>query len=176
MFLYNPFIHVAAQSSNDAREVCPLATDVTLVSAQSHMHARGVDYVADLVDASGSKLQELYTTRSVGTRRHRKPMDPPLTISAGQMIDFRCSYTNNETHDIYQGRTTRDEMCMFLGLYYPRDTKTEVCSMTNDWSGRYLGANWFGTGTATGSADRSLPADGHGRRLPQRRRRRAPAS
>lgn len=148
-FLYNPFIHIAAQTSNEAREVCPLATDVTLVNAQSHMHARGVDYVADLLDASGSKLQEIYTTR---TWQHvvSKQMDPPLTISAGQKIDFRCSYTNNETHDINQGRTTRDEMCMFLGLYYPKDTKSEVCSMTSDWSGRYLGANWIGNGTASG--------------------------
>ena len=148
-FLYNPFIHVGAQSSSVAREVCPLATDVTLVNAQSHMHARGVSYVADLLDASGSKLQEIYTSR---TWQHvvSKQMEPPLTLSAGQMIDFRCNYTNNETHDINQGRTTRDEMCMFIGLYYPKDTKTEVCSMTSDWSGRYLGANWIGSGTANG--------------------------
>jgi hypothetical protein len=148
-FLYNPFIHVPAQSSGQAREVCPLSADVTLVNAQSHMHARGVDYVADLLDASGAKMQEIYTSRS-WEHVVSKPMDPPLTISAGQMIDFRCSYVNNETRDVNQGRTTRDEMCMFIGLYYPKDTKTEVCSMTNDWSGRYLGANWIGTGTATG--------------------------
>ena len=53
---------------------------------------------------------------------------------------------------------------MFLGLYYPKDTKTELCSMTNDWSGRYLGANWIGNGAATGAADRRLPAGGHRRR------------
>ena len=157
-FLYNPFIHVAAQSSNEAREVCPFATDVTLVNAQSHMHARGVSYVADLLDAGGSKVQELYTTR---TWQHvvSKPMDPPLTISAGQMIDFRCSYTNNETHDINQGRTTRDEMCMFLGLYYPKDAKTEVCSMTT--TGAAATSAPTGSGPARDRpADRRLPADG----------------
>lgn len=150
LFLYNPFIHIAAQSSNQAREVCPLAKDVTLVNAQSHMHKRGVSYVADLLDASGSKLQEIYTS---STWEHvvSKTMEPSLTISAGQMIDFRCNYVNDETHTISQGRTTRDEMCMFIGLYYPKDTKTEVCSLTNDWSGRYLAANWIGTGTATGA-------------------------
>jgi Copper type II ascorbate-dependent monooxygenase, C-terminal domain len=148
-FLFNPFIHVPAQSSSQAREVCPLAAGVTLVNAQSHMHARGVDYVADLLDASGTKMQELYTNRS-WEHVVSKSMEPPLSISAGQMIDFRCSYVNNETHDINRGRTTRDEMCMFIGLYYPKDTKTEVCSMNNDWSGRYLGANWIGSGTATG--------------------------
>jgi hypothetical protein len=57
---------------------------------------------------------------------------------------------NNEDHTISQGRTTRDEMCMFLGLYYPKDTKTELCSMNDDWSGRYLAANWIGIGAASG--------------------------
>lgn len=40
---------------------------------------------------------------------------------------------------------------MFVGLYYPKDTKTELCSMTDDWKGRYLGANWIGSGSATGA-------------------------
>jgi copper type II ascorbate-dependent monooxygenase-like protein len=148
-FMYDPFIHVPAQSASVAREVCPVSKDVTLVNAQSHMHARGVGYVADLVDASGARLQQLYTTT---TWQHvvSKRLDPPVQISAGQMIDFHCNYTNNETHMVSQGRTTRDEMCMFIGLYYPRDTKSEICSMTDDWSGRYLGASWIGNGTAAG--------------------------
>jgi hypothetical protein len=150
-FMYDPFIHVPAQAASVAREVCTVSKDVTLVNAQSHMHARGVGYVADLVDASGARLQQLYTTT---TWQHvvSKRMDPPVQISAGQMIDFRCNYTNNETHMVSQGRTTRDEMCMFIGLYYPRDTKSEICSMTDDWSGRYLGASWIGNGTAGGLA------------------------
>lgn len=150
-FMYDPFIRVPAQSASVAREACPISKDVTLVNAQSHMHARGVGYVANLLDASGAQLQQLYTTT---TWQHvvSKRLDPPVQISAGQMIDFRCSYTNNETHVVSQGRTTRDEMCMFIGLYYPRDTKSEICSMTDDWSGRYLGASWIGNGTAGGLA------------------------
>jgi copper type II ascorbate-dependent monooxygenase-like protein len=150
-FMYDPFIRVPAQSASVAREVCAVSKDVTLVNAQSHMHARGVSYVANLLDASGAQLRELYTTN---TWQHviSKRMDPPVQISAGQLIDFRCNYMNNETRVISQGRTTRDEMCMFLGLYYPKDTKSEICSMTDDWSGRYLGANWIGSGTAAGLA------------------------
>ena len=150
-FMYDPFIRVPAQSASVAREACSVSKDVTLVNAQSHMHARGVGYVANLLDASGAQLQQLYTTT---TWQHvvSKRLDPPVQISAGQMIDFRCSYTNNETHVVSQGRTTRDEMCMFIGLYYPRDTKSEICSMTDDWSGRYLGASWIGNGTAGGLA------------------------
>ena len=91
------------------------------MNAQSHMHARGVGYVANLLDASGAKMQELYTTTtwqhvvtSGWTRR--------CTISAGQ---DRLPLQLHEQRDPRdrQGRTTRDEMCMFIGLYYPRDTK-----------------------------------------------------
>jgi hypothetical protein len=148
-FMYNPFIYVGAQSAATAREVCPLAKSVTLVNAQSHMHARGTRYLANLLDSNGIVLQEVYTTRN-WEGVVSKTMAPPLQIAAGQMIDFRCDYMNKESRTISQGLTTRDEMCMFVGLYYPKDTKTELCSMTDDAKGRYLGANWIGSGAATG--------------------------
>jgi hypothetical protein len=149
-FLYNPFIRVPALSAAQAREVCPLAKDVTLVNAQSHMHARGVRYLANLLDRDGTVLQEVYSTHD-WEAVESKTMAPPLQIAAGQMIDFRCDYMNTEDRNVFQGLTTRDEMCMFVGLYYPKDTKTELCSMTDDWKGRYLGANWIGNGSATGA-------------------------
>ena len=149
-FLYNPFISVPGGSTSVAREVCPLSTSVTLVNAQSHMHSRGYGYEAHLLDANGTEVQELFSTTS-WQAVVAKQMDPPVALSAGQMIDFHCKYRNNEGQTISQGRTTRDEMCMFVGLYYPKDTKTELCSMTNDSSGRYLGANWIGNGVATGA-------------------------
>jgi hypothetical protein len=150
LFFYNPFISVPAGSAAVAREVCAVNKDITLVNAQSHMHKRGVGYVANLLDASGAQVQEMYTTT---TWEHviAKKMTPALSLSAGQLIDFRCEYMNNEDHRISQGRTTRDEMCMFVGLYYPKDTKTELCGMNDDWSGRYLAANWIGNGTNAGA-------------------------
>ena len=107
--------------------------------------------MANLLDANGAQVQELYTHDDAGKHVVAKQMEPALALSAGQMIDFRCKYMNNEAHTISQGRTTRDEMCMFVGLYYPKDMKTELCSMTDDWGGRYLGANWIGNGTAGGA-------------------------
>jgi hypothetical protein len=151
LFFYNPFISVPAGAASEAREVCAVNKDITLVNAQSHMHRRGVGYVANLLDATGSQMQEIYTTTEWEDVSARQ-MTPPLELSAGQLIDFRCDYMNNEDHRISQGRTTRDEMCMFLGLYYPKDVKTELCGMTDDWSGRYLAANWIGSGSNAGAA------------------------
>jgi hypothetical protein len=150
IFFYDPFISVPGESMAVAREVCPLSKDVTLVNAQSHMHARGYGYTANLLDGTGAMMQELFSTTSWQAVK-AKQMDPPVALTAGQMIDFRCDYRNNEARTISQGRTTRDEMCMFIGLYYPKDTKTELCSLSDDWSGRYLGANWIGNGSATGA-------------------------
>jgi hypothetical protein len=149
-FLYDPFISVPAESMSVAREICPLAKDVTLVNAQSHMHARGYGYVANLLDTNGAMKQAIFSSTSWEAVK-AKQMDPPLELHAGEMIDFSCDYRNNEARRISQGRTTRDEMCMFIGLYYPKDTKTELCSITDDSSGRYLGANWIGNGTSTGA-------------------------
>jgi hypothetical protein len=67
------------------------------------------------------------------------------------MVEWACSYRNSEDRVVTWGRTTSDEMCMFLGLYYPRDIKTEYCSMTSDYSGRYFGGIWMGNGVADGA-------------------------
>jgi len=150
LFFYDPFISVPGESMAIAREVCPISKDITLVNAQSHMHARGYGYTANLLDGSGTMVQELFSTTSWEAVK-AKQMDPAVNLTAGQLIDFRCNYRNNEARTISQGRTTRDEMCMFLGLYYPKDTKTELCSLSDDASGRYLGANWIGNGTASGA-------------------------
>jgi hypothetical protein len=149
-FIYNPFIHVPPLASSDAHEICPVAKDVTLVNAESHMHRRGVGYVANLRAADGTLVQEIYSGHE-WEQVPNKVMSPPLALAAGQLIDFKCSYMNTEDRVVSQGRTTRDEMCMFLGLYYPKDTKTELCSITDDWKGRYLRANWVGRGTTGGA-------------------------
>ena len=87
-FLYDPFISVPGESTAMAREVCPLSKDVTLVNAQSHMHKRGVDYVANLLDASGAQVQEIYTT---STWQHvvAKQMDPPVAL--GESLPARAA-------------------------------------------------------------------------------------
>jgi hypothetical protein len=151
LFLYDPFIFVAGESKSAAREVCPIQADITLLNAQSHMHARGYQFVADLDGADGTTKQELFATQS-WQYVTSQPMDPPLALTAGDTIDVRCDYWNNETRTVVQGGTMDDEMCVFLGLYYPKDAQTELCSIMADGGGRYLGARWIGSGAADGAA------------------------
>lgn len=143
IFFYDPFIRVAARSKGRARMRCPVSKDLKVSTLQSHMHKRGVDYAASLVPASGAPTS-LYTN----TQWSEVPVGyfaPELELHAGDQLDYHCDYQNDEDHDILQGPSTKDEMCMLIGAYHPRDTAFENC---RDDKGAFLG-QWIGNGTAT---------------------------
>jgi hypothetical protein len=153
LFFYNPFIHIPAGGRAAARMACPIRKDITLVTAESHMHRRGVDYVAYLTDAEGNRLDELYRTKEweeVVLRRFEPA--PGKELKAGQWIDYQCGYDNPEDRTVIQGLSTRDEMCMFLGAYYPREAQTEFCALDEEGKARFLGARFIGTGTTDGAS------------------------
>jgi Copper type II ascorbate-dependent monooxygenase, C-terminal domain len=149
VFFYNPFIRVPAKRSAQAREVCPVRSDISLVNVQSHMHKRGVGFEAQLLDATGNPIEELYR----GTEWQEvvmKKNTPHKALKAGQLIDYRCQYDNPESRVITQGLSTRDEMCMLVGLYYPRDRQFELCGINETWDGSFFGARWIGNGDVAG--------------------------
>jgi hypothetical protein len=140
-FFYNPFIRVPAGAKSQARMSCPVTSDVTIVNAQTHMHKQGLGGVANLEDGSGTVLQQLYTSQT-WTDPPVKIWSPGMTVSAPQQIDFLCNYDNPGTTDVIQGLSaSKNEMCVYAGAYYPRDTNFENC--TN--------ATYIGTGTADGA-------------------------
>jgi hypothetical protein len=149
LFWYNPFIHLPPKAKRSARETCTLHEDITLVNVQSHMHKRGVGYVAHQLEEDGSEGQQLFTTTEwehVDLRQFK----PGLPLSKGTKVSFECQYENTTDRTILQGLTTADEMCMLIGLYYPLDRKTELCGLDDTWDNAFLGAQWTGTGTADG--------------------------
>jgi hypothetical protein len=153
LFFYNPFIYVPGQSTAQARRTCPILKDITLVNGQSHMHKRGVDYVANLVDANDGVMDELYRTAE-WEQVVLKDYGVGKTIKAGTSIDYQCGYKSHEDRTIIQGLTTKDEMCMFVGLYYPRDPQTEFCALMGDAKvadTRFIGGRWIGSGTLDGA-------------------------
>ena len=154
LFWYDPIIYVPSQEKRSAREVCPIRSDIQMVNAQSHMHKRGIGYVARELDATGTELGELYR----GTEWEQVALtkyQPTKALSAGQSVDFQCDYSNTTDHTIIQGLSTADEMCMFIGLYYPKDRQTELCGLNTDWSGAFWGATWIGGGTVDGAGTAS---------------------
>jgi hypothetical protein len=146
LFFYNPFIRIHAQSTAAARMSCPITQDITLVNGQSHMHKRGTDYVANLTETVNGTLNPIYESHD-WENVPVSSWQPGMALHQGQSIDYTCFYQNGENREITQGQTTKDEMCMFLGSYYPRNRELEQCQQLVPGQG----ATFIGTGTADGA-------------------------
>jgi hypothetical protein len=144
LFYYNAFISVPANGTSSARMRCPVQRDISIVRLQSHMHRRGVGFEAFLVDGEGGPMEPIYDS-AAWEQVPARSYDPPLEVKAGQAIDYRCDYANPEGRDVAQGLTTRDEMCMLIGPYFPRDRHLDDCSTPEGFPGE----TWVGTGAAT---------------------------
>jgi hypothetical protein len=130
MFYYNPFITVPANSTATATMACPIAHDVTLGDQVSHMHSRGDGYTATLLDGDplggGNAVQELY--KGTDWAEPVVKIDSPrIDLKQGQWIEWSCHYTNHESRNVAQGQQTTDEMCMFVGMYWPRSPEMDWC-------------------------------------------------
>ena len=153
MFYFNSFITLPAHASGSATMACPVSHDVTLGSQVSHMHGRGLGYTATLLDADplegGRELEVLYegTTWEEPVARFN---DPALALRQGQWIRWSCQYQNTSDLDIAQGQETSDEMCMFLGMYWPRSDAMDFCKTpgSSDW---YSAARLLSDGKMTGA-------------------------
>ena len=89
-------------------------------------------------------MEEIYTT----DRWEQVPAGdfaPPLQVKAGDALDFRCDYMNPEAREVVQGLTTRDEMCMLIGPYYPRDPLFDMCFS----DAGFPAESWIGSGAAS---------------------------
>jgi hypothetical protein len=135
LFFYDPFISVPAGQKATAGLRCPIAKDVTLLSFGSHYHARGVGYQAYLdLPNQAPATSPFYTSSSWANPNIAN--DAQLAAPAGSHIRFYCDYDNTQgTSDFVQGPTAdKDEMCMFVGLYYPAMTVADDdCKQLDEW-------------------------------------------
>lgn len=147
IFFYNQYIAVPASGTATADMACPVTADITVSTGVSHMHRRGTGYTASLLDgdpiAGGKEVQHLELSSDWNEPATTR-FDPPLALKAGQWIRWACDYQNPEQRNVAQGQQTTDEMCMFVGTYWPRHAGWDRCGY--DGAGRN-----FGTGTMDGA-------------------------
>lgn len=144
LYFDNPIIRVPAHGESTARMRCPISKDISIVSLQSHMHSRGVRFAAHLAGGGAAAPAQIYST----TTWKEPPVaifNPPLAVTAGQAIEYRCSYQSTEPRDVIRGLGEADEMCQLIGPYYPRDMRLEAC-LDEDGG---PAATWIGNGSAT---------------------------
>ncbi len=163
-FFYDPFIAIPPQSSAHSRMSCPVTSDVTLTTAQTHMHKWGLGGEATLEDAAGNLLQKLYTSSTWTDPPVTQWSDPPMALHAGQQIDYQCNYQNNGSTTISQGLSAvTNEMCVFAGAYYPRDPVFETCGTSGMLGDVGSAATFIGTGSATCGASLACLAGAKGK-------------
>ena len=148
LFWYNPFIKAPGQGQGSAQMICDLPGDVTLTNAQSHMHARGVGYEAVLSGPQGD--QTIY----VSDQWEDVPVevyDGGMAISGGSRLAFTCRYDNPGMDAVLQGPRSTDEMCMFIGSYYPARPEVDLCSgdPSEPFTTNFMGGEWVGQGSAS---------------------------
>jgi len=146
LFFYNGNIAVPAGGSASARMACPITQPISLKTAVSHMHARGVGYEAKWLDGDPYADETEIVEMLYETTQWDAPRDTvwsePKQLEAGDFIDYACHYENQGDREIAQGLDTTDEMCMFQGVYWPRNDAMSFCSdpKTGDDAGYQIGA------------------------------------
>jgi hypothetical protein len=150
IFWYNPFITVAGRSQSTARMACQIPENITLATSVSHAHKRLASYTASLLTGDpakgGSEVRRLYE----GSAWDTPPVNifsPPLELSKGQWIDYQCHFSNPEDRNVAQGFHTTDEMCMFIGAYWPKLENFDFCGNFADSQA----ARVYGAGTRNGA-------------------------
>jgi hypothetical protein len=140
LFFYDPYIDVPAGAKATASLRCPIPQSITLLGATSHYHSRGVGFQAYVDPPSGPPATTPFYTSDNWVSL--AIMTTSTQVPAGSYVRYYCDYDNTLGNEEYvQGPSAaNNEMCMFIGTYYP--------AMPLDDEDCY-GGDTFGTGTAT---------------------------
>ncbi len=126
LFYYDPYIEVPAGARASASMRCPIPKDITLVAFGSHYHSRGVSFRAYVDPPSGDPASTPFYT-STNWASPTIVTGQSLSVPAGSHLRYYCDYDNTQGNQEYiQGESaTNNEMCMFIGLYYPAMTEVD---------------------------------------------------
>jgi hypothetical protein len=130
LFLYDRDISIPAGGKWTARMHCEIPEDIELLYLLPHTHKLGTALRGWI---SGGDLDEpqLFLESNGYGDLHTRVLQAPVTVRAGQAIDFECDYENTSAETVVEGPSKdNNEMCLVLGGYYPRlDAAAEFCTM-----------------------------------------------
>jgi hypothetical protein len=116
-----------APSEGSAAMSCEIPSPISLYYAVSHMHRRGMAFSSRLVRAD-EPSRPLYSSTSWADPLPQ-PYQPLFELEAGDRIEFDCTYRNDLSSPVGEGRSAdKDEMCVFIAGYWPRlPVESELC-------------------------------------------------
>jgi hypothetical protein len=123
IFFNNVNISVPPHGTSHSEMSCTLSQDINLALLWSHMHARGVNFVAETDDDGAEDvLGTLYAEKDWSEPKPRVyPSDPPVVLHAGSHIKFGCDFKNDSDQTFRFGQSAEtNEMCILHGMYWPR--------------------------------------------------------
>jgi hypothetical protein len=124
-------INVPPHGTSHTQMTCTLSQDISLAQLWSHMHARGVNFVAETDDEDAKNtLGTLYTETDWSEPKPRiYPSDPPVILHGGTHISFGCDFKNDTDMTFKFGQSAEtNEMCILHGMYWPRmPRESEQC-------------------------------------------------
>lgn len=128
LLFYDPFIDLPAHGKATTGMRCAVPSDVTLLTGFSHYHQRGTAMKA--YDDPSMTAQATDTVYASHDWEHPDGITPGTVLRAGTVFRFGCDYDNTQSDtEIFQGPNVQtSEMCVFAGMYYPRDAEFEQCA------------------------------------------------
>lgn len=124
-FWFNPIIWIEAGQSYTSYLDCGLPAGTNVVTLNTHTHELGVNF--DVYSDIGGKRTLLHNEtdwEEPGTVVY----DPAYVVSEGEKFHFECSFENPNDHAVMVGTSSKDEMCITFGYYYPKATdRDESC-------------------------------------------------
>jgi hypothetical protein len=134
LYLNRVYLSVPPGAGRTITTTCSIPSvygPISLIGAGSHMHMRGVHFVANT--NKGVKLIE--------TEEWDEPpgvtYDPPIVMNPGDAVTWTCTYDNETAQPITFGPSAaKNEMCIYIASYYsssPDATQLE-CQATSAMS------------------------------------------
>jgi hypothetical protein len=94
---------------------------ISLISGLSHMHMRGVHFVAST--SSGVSLVDT----TVWDEPPIQTYDTPISLNPGDSISWTCTYNNNTGAPLVFGDSAqKNEMCIFLARFYSAPSGNDI--------------------------------------------------
>jgi hypothetical protein len=114
-------------TSKTAEMWCPLPGQ-NLLAIMGHYHARGTHYTVRQERQDETNGPVIYSALGEQTLEFQVS-DPALPVAAGDGLDFRCDYFNNNDFTITWGpNTATQEHCNLAAYYYPASGDgSELC-------------------------------------------------
>ncbi|HEV8151304.1 MAG TPA: hypothetical protein VGP78_00160, partial [Solirubrobacteraceae bacterium] len=115
---YDPYIVVPALTDARAQMRCRFPSDLTILGATTHQHVRGTG-VSVYLDGPDGQPAATPAVQS-WSWDHPTVLESELQVQAGSHARTICSYRGDDRALVVQGQDKLDdEMCMFIGFYYP---------------------------------------------------------